>query len=164
MTEDWARLGDHIVAARVRRGLPTRAAFGEHLASIGHKVTDRTLSKIESGQRVGRSTLVAIEIGLGWKTGSCRAVLAGGEPTPESQPVAARREGGDDAYPGFVGSDPGFRMIWNIPDDLMPPHEREYAILSVTLHRATAQARTEELRQRDAGDGSGWGNAASSRM
>jgi transcriptional regulator with XRE-family HTH domain len=44
-------------------------------------VTERTLGKLENGQRVSASTLAAIEIVLGWAPGSCRRILTGGEPT-----------------------------------------------------------------------------------
>src|SRR5580700_6346465 len=44
-------------------------------------VTARTLGKLENGKRVSASTLGAVENQLGWAPGSCRRILAGGEPT-----------------------------------------------------------------------------------
>jgi hypothetical protein len=75
--EDWQRLADYVVARRVELGMRDRRAFA---AATG--VTDRTLGKLENGQRVSASTLGVIENRLGWAPGSCRRVLAGGEPIP----------------------------------------------------------------------------------
>jgi transcriptional regulator with XRE-family HTH domain len=73
--EDWSRLADYVVARRVELGMRDRRAFA---AATG--VTDRTLGKLENGQRVSASTLGVIENRLGWAPGSCRKVLAGGDP------------------------------------------------------------------------------------
>ena len=43
-------------------------------------VTERTLGKVETGRRVSASTLGALDNHLQWSPGSCRQVLAGGEP------------------------------------------------------------------------------------
>src|SRR3984893_3233736 len=43
-------------------------------------VTERTLVKLEYGQRVSPSTLGMVENRLGCAPGSCRRILAGGEP------------------------------------------------------------------------------------
>lgn len=74
--EDWERLADYIVARRVGLGMRDRRAFAEATG-----VTERTLGKLENGQRVSPSTLGMVENHLGWAPGSCRRVLAGGEPT-----------------------------------------------------------------------------------
>jgi hypothetical protein len=73
--EDWQRLADYVVARRVELGMRDRRALA---ATTG--VTDRTLGKLENGQRVSASTLGVIENRLGWTPGSCRRILAGGEP------------------------------------------------------------------------------------
>ena len=73
--EDWRRLADYVVARRVDLGMRDRRALA---AATG--VTDRTLGKLENGQRVSASTLGVIENHLGWSPGSCRRILAGGEP------------------------------------------------------------------------------------
>jgi hypothetical protein len=52
-----------------------RRAFAEATG-----VTERTLGKLENGQRVSPSTLGMVENRLGWAPGSCRRILAGGEP------------------------------------------------------------------------------------
>jgi hypothetical protein len=74
--DDWARLADYVIARRVQLGMRDRRALA---AATG--VTDRTLGKLENGQRVSASTLGVIENQLGWAPGSCRKILAGGEPS-----------------------------------------------------------------------------------
>jgi transcriptional regulator with XRE-family HTH domain len=74
--EDWPRLADYVVARRVELGMRDRRALA---AATG--VTDRTLGKLENGQRVSASTLAVIENELGWAPGSARRILAGGEPS-----------------------------------------------------------------------------------
>lgn len=73
--EDWKRLGDYVVARRIALGMRDRRA----LAAVTG-VTDRTLGKVETGRRVSASTLGALDNHLGWAPGSCRRILAGGEP------------------------------------------------------------------------------------
>jgi hypothetical protein len=72
---NWQRLGDYVVARRTALGMRDRRAFA---AATG--VTDRTLGKLENGNGVSGSTLGVVENHLGWAPGSCRRVLAGGEP------------------------------------------------------------------------------------
>jgi hypothetical protein len=72
---NWQRLGDYVVAGRAALGMRDRRAFA---AATG--VTDRTLGKLENGKKVSASTLGAVENELGWAPGSCRRILAGGEP------------------------------------------------------------------------------------
>lgn len=73
--EDWWRLADYVIARRVELGMRDRRAFAEATG-----VTERTLGKLENGQRVSPSTLGMVENRLGWAPGSCRRILAGGEP------------------------------------------------------------------------------------
>jgi transcriptional regulator with XRE-family HTH domain len=73
--EDWQRLGDYVVARRIALGMRDRRALAETTG-----VSDRTLGKVETGRRVSASTLGALDNHLGWAPGSCRQVLAGGEP------------------------------------------------------------------------------------
>lgn len=73
--EDWLRLADYVIARRVELGMRERRALAEATG-----VTERTLGKLENGQRTSPSTLAIVENHLGWAPGSCRRVLAGGEP------------------------------------------------------------------------------------
>ena len=100
--EDWRRLADYVVARRVELGMRERRAL-----AVATGVTDRTLGKLENGQRVSPSTLAMIENELGWSPGSCRRILAGGEPS-----LAAA--GDDGEY-----SDPTLRHLANTPG--LPP-------------------------------------------
>jgi transcriptional regulator with XRE-family HTH domain len=74
--EDWQRLADYVVARRVELGMRDRRAFAEATG-----VTERTLGKLENGQRVSPSTLGMVENRLSWAPGSCRRILAGGAPS-----------------------------------------------------------------------------------
>lgn len=76
---DWQRLGELLIAARVGMGFTKRAGWVEHLG-FTH---DRTITDIENAKRsnYGRATLADIERAYGWRPGSIRSVLAGGEPT-----------------------------------------------------------------------------------
>jgi len=103
--EDWRRLADYVIARRAELGMRDRRA----LAAVTG-VTDRTLGKLETGHRVSASTLGVIENHLGWTPGSCRRILAGGEPGT----VAA----GPDA-PGADYDDPTLRHLAGTPG--LPP-------------------------------------------
>ncbi|MGE5131420.1 MAG: helix-turn-helix domain-containing protein [Gemmatimonadota bacterium] len=98
--EDWRRLADYVIARRVELGMRDRRAFAEATG-----VTDRTLGKLENGQRVSASTLGVVENHLGWAPGSCRRVLAGGE--PDAGPPGAGREEYDDPTLRHLASTPG---------------------------------------------------------
>jgi transcriptional regulator with XRE-family HTH domain len=102
-SEDWRRLADYVIARRVELGLRDRRALA---AATG--VTDRTLGKLENGQRVSASTLGVIENRLGWAPGSCRRILAGGNPDL----LAASQEAAD--Y-----DDPTLRHLASTPG--LPP-------------------------------------------
>ena len=77
--EDWQRLADYVIARRVELGMRDRRALAEATG-----VTERTLGKLENGQRVSPSTLGMVENRLGWAPGSCRRILAGEEPNAVS--------------------------------------------------------------------------------
>jgi hypothetical protein len=82
---DWKRLGDYVVARRIALGMRDRRALA---AATG--VTERTLGKVENGSRVSASTLGALENHLDWAPGSCRQILAGGEPVVSGAPGITR--------------------------------------------------------------------------
>jgi hypothetical protein len=99
--ENWRRLADYVVARRVELGMRDRRAL-----ALATGITDRTLGKLENGQRVSPSTLAVIENELGWAPGSGRRVLAGGEPS-----LSAAADG---QY-----NDPTLRHLANTPG--LPP-------------------------------------------
>ena len=99
--EDWQRLADYVVARRVELGMRDRRAF-----AVATGVTERTLGKLENGQHVSASTLGMVENRLGWAPGSCRRILAGGEPNPGAVPDIAPEER-DDPTLFHIASTPG---------------------------------------------------------
>ena len=100
ITEDWRRLADYVVARRVELGMRDRRAL-----ATATGITERTLGKLENGQRVSPSTLGVIENVLGWAPGSCRRILAGNEPSASSWPAAGPRY--DDPTLSHLASTPG---------------------------------------------------------
>jgi hypothetical protein len=99
--ENWRRLADYVVAGRVAQGMRDRRALS---AATG--VTERTLGKLENGQRVSASTLGAIENQLGWAPGSCRRILAGGEPAPAGAATQGEQQAADPTLQ-YLASTPG---------------------------------------------------------
>lgn len=75
--EDWQRLADYVIARREALGYKTRRQFADKL---GGRPSLRTLSQLETGRSVDGNTLAAVQAQLGWGPGSCRRILAGGEP------------------------------------------------------------------------------------
>lgn len=123
MEEDWLRLADYVVTERVRRGLDLRGL------AMKIKVSERTLGKLENGQRVSRDTLAAIELAFNWPPGTCRSILLGGQP-----PAAPDETQDPDAvrYPSGVAGDPFFEYIYRGPAS---EQEKLVAIGAVTTHR-----------------------------
>lgn len=74
---DWERLGDHVVARRVKLGYGHRAQF-----AAAAQMQVRVLSDIENGRRgnYDKVTIARLEGALGWETGSAMRVANGGEP------------------------------------------------------------------------------------
>lgn len=99
--EDWQRLADYVVARRVELGMRDRRAL-----AVATGVTERTLGKLENGQHVSPSTLGMVENRLGWAPGSCRHILAGGEPSPGAAPDLGQ-EDRDDPTLFHIASTPG---------------------------------------------------------
>lgn len=91
---DWDRLGQEVVAGRVRLGHRVRGSFA---AACGINV--RILSDIEKARRSNYdpATLAQVEQALGWATGSVRAVLRGGNPTLVAPPAVPEQPAGDRA-------------------------------------------------------------------
>jgi hypothetical protein len=98
--DDWERLGDYVVARRIALGMRDRQALA---SATG--VTDRTLGKLENGKRVSASTLGAVENQLGWAPGSCRRILAGGDPVTGPAGPQARQY--DDPTLQHIADTPG---------------------------------------------------------
>jgi hypothetical protein len=98
--EDWWRLADYVIARRVELGMRDRRALAE-----ASGVTERTLGKLENGQSVSPSTLGMVENRLGWAPGSCRRILAGGEPILGPQDLEQGEHGDPTLW--HIASTPG---------------------------------------------------------
>jgi hypothetical protein len=129
--EDWRRLADYVVARRVELGLRDRRAL-----ATATGVTDRTLGKLENGQRVSASTLGVIDNHLGWAPGSCRRILAGGEP----EAIGGGREDATDY------DDPTLRHLASTPG--LPPDVVRGLIALARNWREGSQPADEEARRR----------------
>ena len=132
ISEDWRRLADYVVARRVELGMRDRRALA---AATG--VTDRTLGKLETGRRVSASTLGVLENVFGWAPGSCRRVLAGGEPL---------------RVPGITGADayddPTLRHLASTPG--LPPEVVRGLIALARNWREDGGPDEQEITQRRA--------------
>lgn len=137
MEEDWLRLADYVVTERVRRDLDLRGLAAKT------QVSERTLGKLESGQRVSRDTLAAIELAFDWPPGTCRSIALG------AQPPAAPDDAQDtDAvqYPAWAAGDPFFEHIYRGPAS---EQEMLVAIRAVVTHReVTSGAHSVSDRRR----------------
>lgn len=140
VTEDeaWQRLGELLIAARSSQGFANRSAFARHLG-LKHQ---RTLTDIENAKRrdFGKATIASIEHWYGWKTGSVRDVLTGGDPTP----LAKATVPGDS---GSVGPKPqdGEEIVFRLPPGLTPrQRERARRIARRSLDGYLEDLETEE--------------------
>jgi hypothetical protein len=82
VSEAWVRLGDYLLARRVELSDSSRRIV--FLRQRDAVKFDRIASDLEGHVRddYDPGTLAKAELVYGWKPGSVRAVLAGGEPTP----------------------------------------------------------------------------------
>jgi transcriptional regulator with XRE-family HTH domain len=140
MGEAWGRLGDAIVARRVRMGIKTREQFAERSG-----LSLRTLHDLERGNRSSYdpSTLARLERALDWTEGSAQRVLAGGSPTPTDEvPSVFAPEGMDPIAAELV-------YVLS-PDSPVDEDEKETLrmVLDQLLRRARMQIRSA---QRQAG-------------
>ncbi len=128
--EDWQRLADYVIARRVELGMRDRRALADATG-----ITERTLGKLENGQRVSPSTLAMTENRLGWTPGSCRHILAGGHPTtnppdpghtdnhdPTLWHIASTPGLPPDVVRGLVALARTWRQDTNHTDNHTPPH------------------------------------------
>jgi hypothetical protein len=129
--EDWRRLADYVVARRVELGMRDRRALAEATG-----VTERTLGKLENGHRVSPSTLGVVENQFGWAPGSCRRILAGGEPIPG--PAGQRRPEYEDPTLQHIANTPG------LPPDVVR------GLVALARNWREGQEGTDEVIQRRA--------------
>lgn len=145
--ENWVRLGEKVVAARVAKGWRTR----EQLAQVAGFST-RLLGDIENGRRTNydRAYLAMLEQALGWAEGSVKQILDGREPAPA--PSAAPTGGASPATLDDEERDILDRIaaIKATPEKLLPERQKramiEYARGLLDQHRKDRQ----ELQERHA--------------
>lgn len=130
---DWQRLAEQLTARRIALGYPKRLPFAK-ANGLSH---DRTLSDLENARRTNfdGATIAQVEQVYRWKTGSLRAVLAGGDPVPlDSETVVP----GDEDL-GVLGSLP--------PEALegLSPADRAEVIAAAKL---SALQTAREIRRR----------------
>jgi transcriptional regulator with XRE-family HTH domain len=136
--EDWDRLASYVTSARLAAGFRDIRTFA---AATG--ITERTLGKLERGERVSAATLAVVADHVGWTPDSPRSVLAGREPVPASggeRPDAAEIPAGttrhDDPPAPLPADDTDLMQMIPMPEELREA-ARPYA---VKFHRLYVEA------------------------
>jgi hypothetical protein len=137
--EAWRRLGQIVRQRRIELGFGSQASLA---AEGGPSLS--VVNKIETGR--GRDytdrVIIPLEDRLGWRRGSFRAILEGGDPVcvdaPAPAPAApapAAEDGNDGNYPEEVVGDPFLRFIWDAPESLADDEDKWAAVTGVLLKR-----------------------------
>lgn len=133
----WRRLGQMVRQRRIELGFGSQASLA---AEGGPSLS--VVNKIETGR--GRDytdrVIIPLENRLGWRRGSFRAILDGGEPVcvdaSAPAPAAPAAEHGNDGnYPEEVVGDPFLRFIWDAPESLADDEDKWAAVTGVLLKR-----------------------------
>lgn len=143
----WRRLGQMVRRRRIELGFGSQASLS---AEGGPSLS--VVNKIETGR--GRDytdrVIIPLEDRLGWRRGSFRTILEGGEPVPaDTTPLVAPaterpHEGG---YPDEVVGDPFLRFIWDAPKSLADDEDKWAAVTGVLLKRMRPVPRSLENQQ-----------------
>lgn len=142
--QDWTRLKNRVIAARVALGMKTRRQLARTMG-----ISDRVIDDLENCRRTNydQATLARLEQALGWATGSVDVVLSGGEPFRASV---------DHTTPDPAGvSDVELMARVVLESDLLPDRVKHQVLLEVlrfqerqAQERRTMLARwSERLRQ-----------------
>jgi transcriptional regulator with XRE-family HTH domain len=124
--EDWRRLGDYVRNRRKELNL-SRAQF----ASMTD-VSYRTAGQVERGIPVARDTVAAMENALGWKPGSGRRILDGGDPILT----------GDTRDEDAAATDAALRQLTEKFAELTPAEQRGLVALAEAMAEKQQQRRT----------------------
>lgn len=147
---DYKRLGEAVRAARDARGWRQ-----EDLADQAH-VGLSSIQNVEAGRRFSRipTSLRKIDAALGWETGSCVAILNGGEPTPRREnagetPGLAKAAPSDALASTGADLPPALKLMLEDGDVIdytlvALPGETDLSVAMVLVHPSTYQ--TEESR------------------
>lgn len=154
--EGWKRVGKAVRARRLELGIKTQVDL---YAAGGPGVA--TISKIETGRSPSYEDQVIyrLEDVLRWKRGSVQGMLDGakdGIPLPSEAETPAsgsgfqpEKEYSNREYPPLVGTDPGFRAIYDLLEGLLTHDERLWAVRGVVMYRSS-EAERVAARDRDA--------------
>jgi len=142
----WRRLGQMVRQRRIELGFGSQASLA---AEGGPSLS--VVNKIETGR--GRDytdrVIIPLEDRLGWRRGSFRAILDGGEPVclDAAAPAAAAAEHTHDGnYPDEVVDDPFLRFIWDAPESLADDEDKWAAVTGVLLKRMRPAPRSLDER------------------
>jgi hypothetical protein len=135
--EAWRRLGHIVRQRRIELGFGSQASLA---AEGGPSLS--VVNKIETGR--GRDytdrVIIPLENRLGWRRGSFRAILDGGDPVcldaaAPASAAPADEHTNDGTYPDEVVDDPFLRFIWDAPDSLADDEDKWAAVTGVLLKR-----------------------------
>ena len=138
--EAWRRLGQIVRQRRIELGFGSQASLA---AEGGPSLS--VVNKIETGR--GRDytdrVIIPLEDRLGWRRGSFRAILSGGDPicvdapatAPAPPATPATEQGHEGNYPEEVVGDPFLRFIWDAPESLADDEDKWAAVTGVLLKR-----------------------------
>lgn len=87
MQLDRERLGRYVLTKRRALGYLERKPFADAI-----NLSDKTIGRLERGERVGPTVFADIERFFGWRPGDCDRIMRGGEPTSDATDAHARRE------------------------------------------------------------------------
>lgn len=144
----WRRLGQMVRQRRIELGFGSQASLA---AEGGPSLS--VVNKIETGR--GRDytdrVIIPLEDRLGWRRGSFRAILDGGDPVcldapATAAPAVAAEHTHDGNYPEEVVDDPFLRFIWDAPESLADDEDKWAAVTGVLLKRMRPAPRSLEER------------------
>ncbi|MEU0465080.1 hypothetical protein ABZ215_13840 [Amycolatopsis sp. NPDC006131] len=136
--QDWKRLGSFVARKRFEMGYETPIAFAEAISERLGDISDRTLTRLENGTRVGRTTLLKVETFFGWDPGMIDRILAGGTPPEYNRAASAPTAASDE--PDL--QDEVERKLWAISE-----LSEEDRLTYIQLHRARHAAHSERRRK-----------------
>lgn len=127
---EWGRLGDAVVARRVKLGLRSQKAFADHSG-----LSLRLISDLERGNRSSYdpSTFARLEDALEWAPGSVKAILDGGHPTSTAEANLAAMAVDPRAVERY-GDDTGIMAL--VAGSGLPPADALRLVLRIRHRRA----------------------------
>ncbi|MEU5992386.1 helix-turn-helix transcriptional regulator [Spirillospora sp. NPDC047418] len=146
--EAWRRLGQIVRQRRIELGFGSQASLA---AEGGPSLS--VVNKIETGR--GRDytdrVIIPLEDRLGWRRGSFRTILDGGDPvsadaTAPATAAPATEHTQDGNYPEEVVGDAFLRFIWDAPESLADDEDKWAAVTGVLLKRMRPAPRSLDVQ------------------